>query len=494
MACNKPELPAQLRPFGRVHIVGIGGIGMSGIAEVMHVMGYQVQGSDLGDNANTQRLRDMGIEVMRGHDGAHVANAGVVTISSAITDDNPEVQAARAAQVPVVRRAEMLAELMRLKPCITIAGTHGKTTTTSLTAAILDMAGLDPTVINGGIINAYGTNARLGAGAWMVVEADESDGTFIRLPATVGVITNIDPEHLDHYGDFDGLRAAFDHYIQNIPFYGLGIVCLDHFEVQALVGRVTDRRLMTYGFNEQADLRAINVSEDGLTQHFDVIVRDRRTNAPSQIEGDQAEGHKIEGYRIEDLSLPMAGRHNLQNALAAIAVGLELNVSADQIKTALAGFAGVKRRFTHVGQVSDKLPVDIFDDYAHHPVEIAAVLEGARSVAKGRVIAIMQPHRYSRLRDLFNAFCGCMNEADTVLVMPVYEAGEQPIANINAKALVAGLQAHGHRRALEVTSVDALAAMLADEIEPDDVVVCMGAGSISSIAYRLPQELQALVK
>ena len=466
-------LPSKLRPFGRVHIVGIGGIGMSGIAEVMHVMGYQVQGSDRGSNANTKRLADMGIEVMQGHEASHVENAGVVTISSAVPDNNPEVRAARAAHIPVVRRAEMLAELMRLKPCITVAGTHGKTTTTSLTAAMLDAAGLDPTVINGGIINAYGTNARLGQGEWMVVEADESDGTFVRLPSTIAIVTNIDPEHLEHYGDFDGLRAAFDSYIQNIPFYGLGIVCLDHPEVQSLVGRITDRRLVTYGLSEQADIRAINVREDGLAQHFDVICRDRRADTQMTLNG---------------LTLPMAGKHNLQNALAAIAAALELGAEPATIKSGLAGFGGVKRRFTPVASLPNN--IRIFDDYAHHPVEITAVLESARSVSEGRVIAVMQPHRYTRLRDLIDEFCTCMNGADTVLIMPVYEAGETPIDGFDSAALVEGLRAHGHRHVILVPQDDDLPKLLANELQENDVVVCMGAGSISAIAYDLPEQLE----
>jgi UDP-N-acetylmuramate--alanine ligase len=466
-------MPSGLRSFGRVHIVGIGGIGMSGIAEVMHVMGYEVQGSDLGDNANTQRLRDMGIDVAVGHAAENVAGAGVVTVSSAVQGDNPEVIAARENHIPVVRRAEMLAELMRLKPCITIAGTHGKTTTTSLTAAMLDAAGLDPTVINGGIINAYGTNARLGQGAWMVVEADESDGTFVRLPATIGIVTNIDPEHLDHYGDFDGLRAAFDSYIANIPFYGVGIVCLDHPEVQALVGRVTDRRLITYGLSEQADMRAVNIREDGLKQHFDIIYRDRRNDADIEIKA---------------LCLPMAGKHNLQNALAAIAVGLELGATAETIAAALNGFGGVKRRFSTVGEVGQN--IRIFDDYAHHPVEIEAVLESARAVTSGRVIAIMQPHRYTRLRDLFSEFCACMNGADTVLVLPVYEAGEAPIEGVTATALAEGLRAHGHRHVIALAQDKDLPDALADTLQADDVVICMGAGSISQLAYDLPQQLE----
>lgn len=465
----------QMRRFGCVHIVGIGGIGMSGIAEIMHNMGFSVQGSDIGSNGNTARLQAMGIEVFTGHDAAHIEGAGVVTISSAVKDDNPEVKAARAAQIPVVPRAEMLAELMRLKPCITIAGTHGKTTTTSLTAALLDGAGADPTVINGGIINAYGTNARLGDGDWMVVEADESDGTFVRLPSTMAVITNIDPEHLDHYGDFDGLRAAFDRYIQNIPFYGLGIVCLDHPEVQALVGRISDRPLLTYGLNEQADLRAYNIREQGLQQVFDIVLRDRISRAETVM---------------ADINLPMAGRHNLQNALAAIAVALELGIEEAAMRKALAGFAGVKRRFSHTGAPHG---VDIFDDYAHHPVEIAAVLQSARAVAEGQVIAVVQPHRYTRLRDLFTDFCGCMNAADRVLVLPVYEAGEQPIDGFDAQALVEGLRTHGHRSAASVANVESLAEALAGDVRKGDVVVCMGAGSISQMAHELPEKLEGLL-
>ena len=465
--------PTGLRPFGRVHIVGIGGIGMSGIAEVMHVMGYEVQGSDLEDNANTNRLRDMGMKVVVGHAAENIEGAGVVTISSAVAADNPEVMAARENHIPVVRRAEMLAELMRLKPCITIAGTHGKTTTTSLTAAMLDAAGLDPTVINGGIINAYGTNARLGQGKWMVVEADESDGTFVRLPATIGIVTNIDPEHLDHYGDFDRLRAAFDSYIANIPFYGVGIVCLDHGEVQALVGRVTDRRLITYGLGEQADLRAVNIREDGLKQNFDIIYRDRRSDADMEI---------------KDLCLPMAGRHNLQNALAAIAAGLELGANADTIAKALADFSGVKRRFSAVGELGGN--VRIFDDYAHHPVEIEAVLESARAVSRGRVIAVMQPHRFTRLRDLFNDFCACMNGADTVLLLPVYEAGEGAIDGINSDALAEGLRSHGHRHVVSLAKNDDLPKALAEILQAEDLVICMGAGSISQLANELPQKLE----
>ena len=471
MTQSPASQPRTLRPFGRVHIVGIGGIGMSGIAEVMHVMGYEVQGSDLSENANTNRLAEMGVPILIGHHEENITGAGVVTVSSAVADDNVEMQAARARHIPVVRRAEMLAELMRLKPCLTVAGTHGKTTTTSLAAAVLDAAGLDPTVINGGIINAYGTNARLGSGDWMVVEADESDGTFVRLPSTMGIVTNIDPEHLEHYGSFENLRDAFVRYMQNIPFYGAGIACLDHPEVQALVGKVQDRRIISYGLNEQADIQATNIATRGFAQEFDIICRDRRTGTQSVI---------------PDMHLPMAGIYNLQNALAAIAAGLEARAKPEQIRVALSGFSGVKRRFSHVGKVRD---VDIFDDYAHHPVEIAAVLGSAREAAGGRVIGVMQPHRYTRLRDLFADFCNCMNAADVVFVLPVFTAGEEPIEGFDTDQLVKGLRAHGHRHAEAVAEDDALAPALAEIIGAGDVVVCMGAGSITHIAHELPARL-----
>ena len=457
----------HLRPIGRVHIVGIGGIGMSGIAETMHALGYVVQGSDLSDNANVKRLRDKGIKIFVGQKAENILGADVVTISSAVKADNPEVMAARENSIPVVRRAEMLAELMRLKPCITIAGTHGKTTTTSLVAAVLDGGALDPTVINGGIINAYGTNARPGLGQWMVVEADESDGTFVRLPSTIAIVTNIDPEHLEHYGDFETLKQAFRSYIQNLPFYGVGVVCLDHRDVQALVGTISDRRLITYGINEQADLRATNIRPSAEGQVFDVEIRDKKTN---------------DVQHLHDVKLPMAGHHNMLNALAAIAVGLELSISGDEIKAGLAGFAGVKRRFTPVGTFAG---ARLIDDYAHHPVEISAALSSARSVSNGRVIAVVQPHRFSRLRDLFASFCSCFNEADHVVVLPVYAAGETPIAGYEARDLAQGLKTHGHRSVTLVEDPTQLADCLRDLVQANDLVICMGAGSISQMAYDL---------
>ena len=414
---------------GVIHFVGIGGIGMSGIAEALHTLGYLVQGSDMADNANGKRLRARGIEVMVGHRAENLGEAEVVVVSTAIRQDNPELVAARARHLPIVRRAEMLAELMRFRQAVAIGGTHGKTTTTSLVGTLLDAGGLDPTVINGGIINAYGTNARMGGGNWMVVEADESDGTFLKLPAEVAVVTNIDPEHLDHYGTFDAVRAAFRQFVENVPFYGFGVMCIDHPEVQALVARIDDRRVITYGANPQADVRFDNVRADGAANLFDVVVRNRA--------GEVQE-------RIADIRLPMPGLHNVSNATAAIAVAHELGISGEAIIRGLAAFGGVKRRFTHVG---DWNGVAIFDDYAHHPVEIRAVLAAARASTRGKVIAVVQPHRYTRLRDLFEEFAACFNDADRVIVLPVYEAGETPIAGIDSQALAMRIIAAGHRDA-----------------------------------------------
>jgi len=465
----KIRLPFRV---GVVHFVGIGGIGMSGIAEVMHNLGYHVQGSDVSDNANVQRLRDKGINVYIGHDADNLGDAEAVVISTAIKGANPEVAAARARHIPVVRRADMLAELMRLKWNVCIAGTHGKTTTTSMVAALLDEAGLDPTVINGGVINAYGTNARLGDGDWMVVEADESDGSFLRLPATVGVITNIDPEHLDHYGDFPKLRAAFDAFVENTPFYGFGVVCLDHPEVQALVGRVTDRRLITYGTNPQADVRAEDIAFVDGEARFSIVFRRRGE----------------ETARIEDVRLPMPGLHNVLNALSAAIVAREIGASDEAIKAGFAKFEGVKRRFSRVGEWNG---VAVIDDYGHHPVEIAAVMRAARNVASGKVIAVVQPHRYTRLRDLFDGFCGCLNDADLVYVADVYAAGESPIEGFDRDALVAGLAAHGHRNAHPLPSWDALPKLIAEAAAPGDYVVCLGAGDVTKHANALPAALAA---
>ncbi|WP_379549353.1 UDP-N-acetylmuramate--L-alanine ligase [Qipengyuania sp. DGS5-3] len=467
--------------IGTIHFVGIGGIGMSGIAEVMHNLGYRVQGSDLAAGPSVERLRARGIDVAIGHVAENVDGVAVVVTSTAVRRTNPEVAAALEARIPVVRRAEMLAELMRLKSTVAVAGTHGKTTTTSMVAALLDAGDVDPTVINGGIIEQYGSNARLGDSDWMVVEADESDGSFLRLDGTLAVVTNIDPEHLDHYGDFDGVKRAFLEFIQNVPFYGAAILCIDHPEVQAVIGQVRDRRVVTYGFNLQADICGVNIRPDDTGNRFDVIVRQR----------------DAEDRRIENVHLPMPGRHNVQNALAAIAVAIEMGCSDDVIQTGFGSFGGVRRRFTKVGEV----PVagghaTIIDDYAHHPVEIQAVLSAARetvaaSAGEGRVIAVMQPHRYSRLSDLMEDFQNCFNDADRVLVTPVYEAGEDPIEGVSSTSLVAGLKSRGHRDASEVADLHALAADLADDLAPGDYVVCLGAGDITRWAADLAGAIAA---
>jgi len=460
--------------IGLVHFIGIGGIGMSGIAEVLHNLGYSVQGSDQAENANVLRLRDKGIVVNIGHSAANLGDAEVVVVSTAIKKNNPELVAARERLLPIVRRAEMLAELMRFRNAIAIGGTHGKTTTTSMVATLLEAGGLDPTVINGGIINAYGTNARMGEGEWMVVEADESDGTFLKLPAEIAVVTNIDPEHLDHYGTFDAVRAAFAKFVENVPFYGCGVMCLDHPEVQALVGRIEDRRVVTYGQNPQSDVRYFNHRMDGGTSLFDVDIRNRKT------------GETVE---LRDLRLPMPGRHNVSNAVAAIAVANELGMTAKDIAKGLGQFSGVKRRFTHTGTHNG---IEIYDDYAHHPVEIKAVLSAARDACQGRVIAVVQPHRYTRLESLFADFAACFNDADTVIAAPVYEAGEDPIEGINSLTLVERIKAGGHRDARSIDGPNALAPLVRQIAQPGDFVVCLGAGSITYWAGSLPKELTAL--
>jgi UDP-N-acetylmuramate--alanine ligase len=465
--------------IGIIHFVGIGGIGMSGIAEVMHNLGYQVQGSDIAEGPSVERLRARGITVHVGHKAENVAGVAVVVTSTAVRRTNPEVAAALEARVPVVRRAEMLAELMRLKSTVAVAGTHGKTTTTSMIATLLDAGGIDPTVINGGIIEQYGSNARLGDSDWMVVEADESDGSFLRLDGTIAVVTNIDPEHLDHYGDFDGVKRAFVEFIHNVPFYGAAVLCVDHPEVQAVIGQVRDRKVVTYGFSLQADICGVNVrSEDG-GNTFDVIVRQRG----------------LEDRRIEGVHLPMPGRHNVQNALAAIAVAIEMGCSDEVIRTGFARFGGVRRRFTKVGSVPvDGGNVTVIDDYAHHPVEIRAVLAAAREAVAGsggRVIAVAQPHRYSRLNDLMNDFQSCFDDADIAYVAPVYPAGEEPIPGVDHATLVAGMKARGHRAAREIAGADALAEVLAGEIAPGDMVVCLGAGDITKWAAGLAPAITA---
>jgi UDP-N-acetylmuramate--alanine ligase len=462
------KLPLDIGP---VHFVGIGGIGMSGIAEVLVNLGYTVQGSDQADSANVKRLRDKGVKVAIGHAADNLDGARVVVVSSAIKSDNPELIAARAQRLPVVRRAEMLAELMRLKSCVAIAGTHGKTTTTSMVATLLDAGGFDPTVINGGIINAYGTNARLGAGDWMVVEADESDGTFLKLPADIAIVTNVDPEHLDYFKTFEAVQNAFRDFVENVPFYGFSVMCTDHPIVQKLVGHIQDHRIITYGENPQADVRLVDVSHAGGTSLFTILLNERAGQA---------------AHEIKNLALPMPGRHNALNATAAVTVAHELGVPDDTIRTALAKFGGVRRRFTRTGTWNG---VTIIDDYGHHPVEIAAVLKAARESTKGQVIAVVQPHRYTRLAALFEQFCTCFNDADIVIVAHVYPAGEAPIKGADRDALVHGLRTHGHRQVVPLDSPERLASLIAGMAQPGDYVVCLGAGSITQWAYALPGEL-----
>ncbi len=465
--------------IGTLHLVGIGGIGMSGIAEVLHNLGYKVQGSDISESYTVERLRKHGINVMIGpHKAEQVAGASVVVVSSAVKPDNPEVAEARVQRIPVVRRSEMLAELMRLKSTVSVAGTHGKTTTTSLISTLFMAANKKPTVINGGIINAYGTNAILGEGEWMVVEADESDGTFIRIPSTVAVVTNIDPEHLDHYGNFENLKGAFRQFLEQLPFYGFAVLCIDHPEVQALMAKIMDRRIISYGTSPQADVRAVNIRQITNGQLFDVEITDRATN---------------EVKMLKDVQLPMYGLHNVRNACAAIAVAREIGIEDAVILKGLREFRGVKRRFTKTGEAHG---VTVIDDYGHHPVEIAATLSSARQAVEasgGRVIAVVQPHRYTRLQHLFNEFSTCLTDADTVLITDVYSAGEEPIEGVNRDALVESIRSHGHKHVIALPTEKLLAEILADIVKPNDFVVCLGAGSISKWAASLPDELEPLL-
>jgi UDP-N-acetylmuramate--alanine ligase len=457
--------------IGTIHFVGIGGIGMSGIAEILHNLGYSVQGSDISESANVKRLRDMGIEIAIGHSGGNLGPAEVVVISSAVQPDNPEVVEARSRMIPVVPRAEMLAEVMRLKWGIAVAGTHGKTTTTSIVASVLDAGQFDPTVINGGIINAYGTNARLGSGEWIVVEADESDGTFMKLPATIAVVTNIDPEHLDHYGDFDTLKAAFATFVQNIPFYGFATMCIDDAEVQALIPQVADRRIVTYGLSPQADIRAIDIESDPSGSGFTVVASNRADTTTTEL---------------GRFTMPMVGEHNIRNALAAISIAMEMGVEIAVLQRALTDFSGVRRRFTRTGVVNG---VTVIDDYGHHPVEISAVLAAARTSSRRNVIAVVQPHRYSRVRDLFDEFCTCFNDADTVIVTDIYPAGETPLKGINKAALIDGLRGRGHRHVLALEAPEVLPILISEIAKADDFVVCLGAGNITAWANELPENL-----
>ncbi|WP_150295173.1 UDP-N-acetylmuramate--L-alanine ligase [Sphingobium estronivorans] len=462
--------------IGTIHFIGIGGIGMSGIAEVMHNLGYKVQGSDVAEGYVVEGLRKKGIDVMIGHKAENLGDAAVVVTSTAIKKGNPEVDLALEKRVPVIRRAEMLAELMRLKSTVAVAGTHGKTTTTSMVAALLDAGGVDPTVINGGIINSYGSNARLGKSDWMVVEADESDGSFLRLDGTLAVVTNIDPEHLDHYGSFDKVKDAFVEFVENVPFYGAAMLCLDHPEVQAILPRVQDRRIVTYGFSAQADIRGENVQPIPGGNRFDVQIRERDGSL----------------RRIEGIEMPMPGRHNVLNAMAAIGVALQMGIDDATIQTGFAKFGGVKRRFTKVGEIPAGDGVaTVIDDYGHHPVEIKAVLAAAREGAKGRVIAVVQPHRFTRLRDLMDEFQQAFNDADLVYAAPVYPAGEQPIEGVDSAELVAGLKRRGHRHAATIEGADDLARAIAADLQADDMIICLGAGDITKWAAGLASAVAA---
>jgi UDP-N-acetylmuramate--alanine ligase len=460
-------MKAMGKDIGTIHFVGIGGIGMSGIAEVMHQLGYSVQGSDVADSYVVEKLRKAGIPVTIGHSADNLGEAAVVVCSSAIKDGNPEIAAASERRLPRVKRAEMLAELMRMQKTVAVAGTHGKTTTTSMIAALLDSGGLDPTVINGGIINRYGSNARLGKSDWWVIEADESDGSFLRLDGTIAVVTNIDPEHLEHYGSFDAVKDAFVEFIENVPFYGLAVMCVDHPEVQNILSRIRDRRVVTYGFSALADVRADNVTPVPGGSRFDAVILGR-----------DGERRTIEGVHV-----PIPGRHNVQNALAAIAVAQELGITNEAIASGFERFEGVKRRFTKVGEIDGAV---VIDDYAHHPTEIRAVLAAAREGAEGRVIAVMQPHRYTRLEALMDDFQNAFNDADVVFVAPVYPAGEEPIEGADSAALVEGLRARGHRMVRSVDDLDELCAALRDLAAEGDMVICMGAGDITKWAAALP--------
>lgn len=468
-----------------LHFVGIGGIGMSGIAEVLHNLGYQVTGSDIAENNNTNRLQKMGIQIYIGHKAENASNAQVVVVSSAVNESNPEVIYAKEKRIPVIQRAEMLAELMRLKHSIAISGTHGKTTTTSLAAALLDAAGLDPTVVNGGILNAYNTNARLGSGPWSVVEADESDGSFMKLPATLVVVTNIDPEHMEFYGNLETLKASFLKFIQNVPFYGLAICCIDHPIVAELVDEIDNRRLVTYGFSENAMIRAVNVrlTQDGST--FDVEVA---SETPTAIFG-QADSIHVLPKRIKDIYLPMVGQHNVQNALSIVAIALELGLSEDVLKKALGTFKGVKRRFTRIGESNG---VTIIDDYAHHPVEIQTVLKAAKQATQGKIVAVVQPHRYTRVRDLFNDFSTCWEGADTIVMAPIYSAGEQAIDGISSNALAEAIRQHTKVPVYEIQEQRELPYLISRLAKPGDMAVCMGAGSITYWAATLPAQLDSV--
>ncbi|MDX2159385.1 MAG: UDP-N-acetylmuramate--L-alanine ligase [Hyphomicrobiaceae bacterium] len=466
------QMPGDLGP---IHILGIGGIGMSAIAEILRAKGYTVQGTDQKESANLQRLRTKGIKIFVGHDPANVAGARFVVISTAVKAGNPELEAARAKGIPIIRRAEMLAELMRLYATVSVTGTHGKTTTTSLIAHVLKDTGLEPTVITGGIINDWGSNARLGAGPWMVVEADESDGTFIKIPTQIGVVTNIDPEHLDYFGSVENMHREYETFFRNIPFYGLAVACIDHPVARAMIERLQlrrdGRRLLTYGTSADADLRLERVRVDGTSTILDASL-----------------GSRVAGgaRRLDSWTVPVPGEHNALNALAAIAVCAETGIADEAIRAAIARFAGVKRRFQPTGSWNG---IAVYDDYGHHPVEIAAVLKAARAGAKGRVIAVVEPHRYSRVKDLFGEFASCLGDADAVIVAPLYSAGESPVAGIDNVSLAAAIAKAGHASVTSVASPRDLAPAIRAVGRSGDMVLCFGAGNSTEWAHALPDWL-----
>jgi UDP-N-acetylmuramate--alanine ligase len=468
------QLPQELGTF---HIIGIGGIGMSAIAEILRAKGYSVQGSDQKDGPNVRRLRDSGIRVFVGHDPINLVGARFVVISTAVKATNPELQAARAKGIPVILRAEMLAELMRLYATVSVTGTHGKTTTTSLLSHIFTEARLDPTVITGGIINSWGSNARLGKGRWMVVEADESDGTFTRLPSEIGIVTNIDPEHLDYFQTVDNMHREYEGFLRNIPFYGTAVACIDHPVVRQMLEKLNlrrdGRRLLTYGASDDADLRLLAVHVEGSVTTFDAEL-----------------GPRMKGgaRKITSWSVPVPGQHNALNALAAIAAAAEAGIPDDAIQSAMAGFSGVKRRFQRTGTWNN---IDIYDDYGHHPVEIAAVLRAARAGARGRVIAVVEPHRYTRVRDLFSEFSACFGDADAVVVAPLYSAGEAPIEGVDNRTLAEAIKSGGHRSVLAVSSDRELVPAVRLLARPGDMVVVLGAGYSTDWAHALPADLAA---
>ena len=461
---NKTNFPIKI---GKIHFIGIGGIGMSGIAEVLIAHGYDIQGSDVSDTKITRRLQKIGAKIFLNQNAQNLINANVVVVSSAIKPDNIELQTASKLNLPIVQRAEMLAELMRFKSNISVAGTHGKTTTTTLVAGLLDSGGLDPTVINGGIIHAYGSNARTGDGDWMVVEADESDGSFLKLPSTISIVTNIDCEHMEHYGSFENLKNAFNQFISKIPFYGIAVLSVDDKNTKEISKKINNRKIVTFGKSADADVRAKNISFQNGKSRFDIGFSD---------------GSKS----ISGLEFPMTGEHNILNLLAAVCVARYFGMSEENIRSGVAEFSGVNRRFTFLGQFNGVIFVD---DYAHHPTEIRAVLKAAKQTAMGKVVAIHQPHRFSRLANLFEEFIECFEDADVVGITPVFAAGEEAIAGVTSKNLIARISKRHNKVVRKIKNEEVLEDFVIKNTEPNDLVIFMGAGSISTWANNMMERL-----